>query len=341
MPITAITIVILVLLFLASAIRVLNEYERGVIFRLGRFLRAKGPGLIILIPIVDRMVRVSMRLIAMDVAPQDVITRDNVSVKVNAVVYFRVMETSKAVIQVEDYLYATSQLAQTTMRNAVGEVTLDILLKKREEIAENIQSARDVDNNIIRKLDNPYHKEGGLAILYGNLAPDGAVVKQSAVAPEMLTHSGPARVFESEEEASEAIFSKNFKSGDVLVIRYEGPKGGPGMREMLTPTSAIAGVGMDKKCALLTDGRFSGGTRGAAIGHISPEAQAGGTIGLIEEGDIIEIDIPNKTLNLKVSPEEIEERRKKWKAPKPAIDYGVLGRYSRLVTSANTGAVFE
>ena len=176
-------------------------------------------------------------------------------------------------------------------------------------------------------------------MLRGNLAPEGAVVKRSAVAPEMLCHKGPAKVFNSEEEAIEAIYNGKISKGDIVVIRYEGPKGGPGMREMLSPTSAIAGMGLDKDVALITDGRFSGATRGAAIGHISPEAMEGGLIALVNEGDIISIDIPNGQLNLEISNEELEKRMKTWKCPEPKITKGYLGRYSKYVSSASKGAV--
>ncbi|MBW1645796.1 MAG: dihydroxy-acid dehydratase [Deltaproteobacteria bacterium] len=208
-------------------------------------------------------------------------------------------------------------------------------------VAENLEAAAVSDPEVIRPLDNPYHRTGGLAVLQGNLAPDGAVVKQSAVAPEMLVHEGPARVFNAEEEAFEAIINRQIKPGEVIVIRYEGPRGGPGMREMLSPTSAIAGVGLDKEVALLTDGRFSGGTRGAAIGHISPEAAEGGLIGLVEEGDLIAIDIPNKTLTLKVAEETLARRRAAWQPLPPKITTGYMARYARQVTSASTGAVFK
>jgi len=208
-------------------------------------------------------------------------------------------------------------------------------------VGENIKDKKIFDNNIIHSANEPYSNKGGLAILRGNLAVDGAVVKESAVAKEMLQHQGPARVFNAEEEAVEAIFGGKINKGDVVVIRYEGPKGGPGMREMLSPTAAIAGMGLDKDVALLTDGRFSGATRGAAIGHVSPEAMEGGLIGLVEEGDIISVDITNKKLELKVSEEEIEIRRKKYIKPQPKITKGYLGRYARLVTSANTGAVLK
>ncbi len=197
------------------------------------------------------------------------------------------------------------------------------------------------DPETIRPLDNPYHATGGLAVLTGNLAPDGAVVKQSAVAPEMLEHQGPARVFDSEEEAYSAIINRKINPGDVIVIRYEGPKGGPGMREMLSPTAALAGIGLDKEVALLTDGRFSGGTRGAAIGHISPEAAAGGLIGLIEEGDQVKIDIPQRTLSLLVEEAELKLRQTTWQQPEAKIKTGYLSRYARQVSSAAKGAVME
>jgi dihydroxy-acid dehydratase len=194
---------------------------------------------------------------------------------------------------------------------------------------------------VIRPLKNPYTKEGGIAILRGNLAPDGAVVKQSAVAENMLVNEGKARVFDSEDDAIAAIMGGKIKPGNVVVIRYEGPKGGPGMREMLSPTSAIAGMGLDTTVSLLTDGRFSGGTRGAAIGHISPEAAQGGPIGLIKEGDTIAIDIPGKKITLKISPDEMKKRKKAFKPRPQEIKSGYLARYARLVTSASTGAVFK
>lgn len=205
----------------------------------------------------------------------------------------------------------------------------------------NIAKAEVRRSEVIRSVEDPYQKTGGIAILWGNLAPGGAVVKQSAVAPEMMQHSGPARIFNSEEDATKAILGGKIKKGDVVIIRYEGPKGGPGMQEMLTPTSAISGMGLDGYVALLTDGRFSGGTRGAAIGHISPEAMEGGTIAILKEGDIIKVDITNHRLDVDLSDGEIKERLAKWKQPKPKIDYGYLGRYSRLVTSASTGAVLK
>ena len=208
-------------------------------------------------------------------------------------------------------------------------------------VGENIKMAEVLDAEVIRSLDNPYIKEGGLAILKGNIAPEGCVVKQSAVAENMLVNEGRARVFDAEDDAIQAILGGKIKPGDIVVIRYEGPKGGPGMREMLGPTSAIAGMGLDTTVALLTDGRFSGGTRGAAIGHISPEAADGGPIALVQEGDIIAIDIPKKKITLKVTPEELKKRKKEWKPKAPAITTGYLARYAKLVTSASTGAVFK
>jgi dihydroxy-acid dehydratase len=208
-------------------------------------------------------------------------------------------------------------------------------------LEENLKGKGILDSEIIRPLTNPYHAEGGIAILYGNLAPEGAVVKQSAVAPEMMTHSGPARVFNSEQDAQKAILGKKIRQGDVVVIRYEGPKGGPGMQEMLSPTSAIIGMGLGKDVALITDGRFSGGTQGAAIGHVSPEAAAGGPIALVEEGDRIEINIPEKRLSLVVPKKELEARRKRWKPHTPKIQTGYLSRYAQSVTSGSTGAIFK
>jgi dihydroxy-acid dehydratase len=206
-------------------------------------------------------------------------------------------------------------------------------------VAENLAPVKVLDDTVIRPVDRPYHKEGGIAILTGNLAPDGGVVKQAAVAPEMMVNEGTARVFDSEETATEAILGGKIKAGDIVVIRYEGPRGGPGMREMLTPTSAIAGMGLDKDVALLTDGRFSGGTRGAAIGHISPEAADGGPIALVQDGDRIKIDIPAKTLTLLVDEAELAKRKASWQAPEPKIKHGYLARYSRVVSSGSKGAV--
>jgi dihydroxy-acid dehydratase len=208
-------------------------------------------------------------------------------------------------------------------------------------VADNLAGVKILDENVIHPLTNPYHTQGGIAILKGNLAPDGAVVKQSAVDPQMLVNEGGARVFDAEEEATQAILDGKIKPGDIVVIRYEGPKGGPGMREMLTPTSSIAGMGLDKEVALLTDGRFSGGTRGAAIGHISPEAADGGPLALVQEGDRIKIDIPAKTLTLMVDEAELARRRENWRAPEPKIKHGFLSRYSRAVSSGSQGAVYK
>lgn len=205
-------------------------------------------------------------------------------------------------------------------------------------LGEVLNGVKEFPQTVIAAIDKPYSETGGIAVLKGNLAPDGAVVKKSAVAPEMMVHSGPARVFDSEEEAVAAILGGNIKKGEVLVIRYEGPKGGPGMREMLTPTSALAGMGMDKEVALLTDGRFSGATRGASIGHVSPEAALGGPIALVMEGDRIDIDINKGALNIGVSEEELEKRRKAWSYSAPEI-FGYLKKYEKIVTSASTGAV--
>ncbi|MCC8080254.1 MAG: dihydroxy-acid dehydratase [Oscillospiraceae bacterium] len=206
-------------------------------------------------------------------------------------------------------------------------------------LGENLEGAENLDPELIRPIDNPYSATGGIAVLRGNLAADGCVVKQSAVAPEMMVHSGPARVFDSEEDAIAAIYARKINPGDVVVIRYEGPKGGPGMREMLNPTSAIVGMGLGESVALITDGRFSGATRGACIGHISPEAAAGGTIALVEEGDEIAIDIPNCKIELCVPDDELARRRAAWVCPEPKIKTGYLARYAKLVTSADKGAV--
>ena len=216
---------------------------------------------------------------------------------------------------------------------------LDTITVTGKTQGENIKGHEVKDYSVIRPLDNPYSKTGGIAVLKGNLAVDGSVVKRSAVAPEMLQHEGPAKVYDSEDEAIAAIYAGKIKAGDVVVIRYEGPKGGPGMREMLSPTSAICGMGLDKEVALITDGRFSGATRGAAIGHVSPEAMEGGPIAFVKDGDIIEIDITNGILNVKVSDEEMAERKKNWTPNEPKIKSGYLRRYSKLVSSAMQGAV--
>ncbi|MCR4908327.1 MAG: dihydroxy-acid dehydratase [Lachnospiraceae bacterium] len=222
-----------------------------------------------------------------------------------------------------------------------GLLNLDCMTVTGKTVGENIKDAVNLDNEVIRPIDNPFMPNGGIAVLKGNIAPDTGVVKRSAVLPEMMTHEGPARVFDCEEDAIEAIYGGKIKPGDVVVIRYEGPKGGPGMREMLNPTSAIAGMGLGDSVALITDGRFSGASRGASIGHVSPEAAVGGPIALIEEGDIISVDIPNNSLNVKVSDEVLKERRKNWKPRKPKVTTGYLSRYEKMVTSGNRGAVLE
>lgn len=218
-------------------------------------------------------------------------------------------------------------------------INLQAISVNGKNISENITDAKILDNEVIRNLENPYNPEGGIIFLKGNLAPQGAVVKSSAVHPDMLKHQGPARVFNSEEESTKVILDGKIKKGDVVVIRYEGPKGSPGMREMLTPTSAIAGMGLDKDVALITDGRFSGATRGASIGHIAPEAAMGGPIAIVEEGDIIEIDIPEKKINIKLEEDEIKERLKRLKVPEPKVKSGYLKYYIDLVGSADKGAV--
>lgn len=222
-----------------------------------------------------------------------------------------------------------------------GVLNTDCLTVTGKTVGENIKGCRNKDPEVIRPLDNPYSKTGGIAVLRGNIAPDSCVVKRSAVAPEMLVHEGPARVYDCEEDAIAAIRGGKINPGDVVVIRYEGPKGGPGMREMLNPTSAIAGMGLGSSVALITDGRFSGATRGASIGHVSPEAAVGGPIALIEEGDIISIDIPANKINVKVSDEELAARKAKWQPREPKITTGYLARYASLVTSANTGAILK
>jgi len=229
-------------------------------------------------------------------------------------------------------------MKELTKKNLIH---VDLMTVTGKTVGENIDKAKVLDNNIIRDIENPYSASGGIAVLRGNIAPDGAVVKRAAVAPEMLVHKGPARVFDSEDAAIEAIYNGKIVKGDVVIIRYEGPKGGPGMREMLGPTSAIAGMGLDTKVALITDGRFSGATRGASIGHVSPEAMEGGPIGVVKDGDIISIDIPNGKLNVEISDDEIKARQAGWSAPEPRITKGYLGRYAKLVTSASTGAVLK
>lgn len=218
---------------------------------------------------------------------------------------------------------------------------LDLITVTGKTVGENIENAANKNPEVIRPVENPYSQTGGIAVLKGNLAPDSGVVKRSAVVPEMMVHEGPARVFDCEEDAIEAIKGGKIAAGDVVVIRYEGPKGGPGMREMLNPTSAIAGMGLGSSVALITDGRFSGASRGASIGHVSPEAAVGGPIALVEEGDIISINIPENSLNMKVSDEELTRRKENWKPREPKITTGYLSRYREMVTSGNRGAVLE
>jgi len=215
-----------------------------------------------------------------------------------------------------------------------------VLTATGRTLGDNIANTAAADGIVIRPVSNPHSATGGLTILFGNLAPEGSVVKSAAVAPEMLTHKGPARVFDSEDDATKAIMSESLRPGDVIIIRYEGPRGGPGMREMLTPTSLISGMGLDKEVALITDGRFSGATQGAAIGHVSPEAASGGAIAALREGDIISIDIPQHRLNVELSDEEISERLSQLPKFEPRINAGYLKRYAEKVTSASTGAVF-
>ena len=222
-----------------------------------------------------------------------------------------------------------------------GLLDTSLITATGKTVAENLEGVVNRNEQVIRPIDKPFSPSGGIAVLKGNLAPDGCVVKQSAVAPEMMKHEGPARVFNSEEEAIAAIYAKKIVAGDVVVIRYEGPKGGPGMREMLNPTSAICGMGLGESVALITDGRFSGATRGASIGHISPEAASGGNIALVEEGDIIAIDIPGCSIQLNVSDEELARRRANWVCPEPKVKTGYLARYAKLVSSADKGAILS
>ncbi|KAA5806521.1 dihydroxy-acid dehydratase [Thermoanaerobacterium thermosaccharolyticum] len=242
---------------------------------------------------------------------------------------------------IEDLYHAGGIQAVLRELSKLNVLNTDCMTVTCKTLGDNFKDAKIKNHDVIHSVEDPYSNTGGLAILYGNIAKDGSVVKASAVSPEMLRHSGPARVFDSEDEAIKAIYDGKIQKGDVVVIRYEGPKGGPGMREMLSPTSALAGMGLDKDVALITDGRFSGATRGACIGHVSPEAMDGGEIALINDGDIIDIDIPGRKLNLRVSDEEIENRRRNFKKPEPQIKTGYMARYARLVTSANTGAVLK
>jgi dihydroxy-acid dehydratase len=223
----------------------------------------------------------------------------------------------------------------------IGLLNTDCMTVTGKTVGENIKNAVNKNPEVIRPVDNPYSKTGGLAVLKGNLAPDGGVVKRSAVVDEMMVHEGPARVFDCEEDAIAAIKGGKIVAGDVVVIRYEGPKGGPGMREMLNPTSAIAGMGLGSSVALITDGRFSGASRGASIGHVSPEAAVGGPIALVEEGDIIKINIPEMTLDIAVSDEEMAARKAKWQPREPKVTTGYLARYASMVTSGNRGAILQ
>jgi dihydroxy-acid dehydratase len=242
---------------------------------------------------------------------------------------------------IEDLYYAGGIEAVMAELYENGLLNGDLITATGKKVSDNISGHKILNNGIIKTVADPYTEDGGLTVLWGNLAPEGCIVKKSAVDPSMFVHRGPARVFNSEEEAMDSILEGKIKKGDIVVIRYEGPKGGPGMREMLAPTSAIAGVGLDRDVALITDGRFSGATRGAAIGHVSPEAQAGGTIAFIEDGDIINIDIPDNRLELVIDNDELETRRSKWAPPEPKIKEGYLARYSRFVTSASRGAILE
>lgn len=242
---------------------------------------------------------------------------------------------------IQDLYFAGGVHAVMKRLSAKDLIHLDIPTVTGENVEKNLEKVKVKDDEIIRPLDNPFHETGGIAVLKGNIAADGSVVKQAAVAPEMLVHQGPARVFNSEEDASRAILGKDIREGDVVVIRYEGPKGGPGMREMLSPTSSLAGMELDKKVALITDGRFSGATRGAAIGHVSPEAAAGGNIALIEEGDIIEIDIPAGKLDVRVSEDELACRKAAWEPYQNNMESPFLSRYREFVTSGARGAVFK
>ncbi len=242
---------------------------------------------------------------------------------------------------IQDLYRAGGIQAVMKVLDSAGRIHKECITVTGQTVGENLTSARVADNSVIRDLDSAYHAQGGLAVLFGNLAPDGCVVKQSAVCDEMMQHQGPARVFEGEEAATAAIMEGKINKGDVIVVRYEGPKGGPGMREMLTPTSAIAGMGLDAHVALITDGRFSGGTRGAAIGHVSPEAMEAGPVGLVKEGDNIAIDIAAKTITLNVDEAELAARREAWTPPQPKITKGYMARYAKVVSSANTGAIIK
>ena len=240
--------------------------------------------------------------------------------------------------QLDDAGGVQAVLAELAKKNLIDTSVMTVTGKT---VAENIKGVVNRDPEILRPIENPYSDNGGIAILFGNLAPNGTVVKRSACAKELMKHTGPARVFNDESEAMEAVQKQEIKSGDVVVIRYEGPKGGPGMREMLAVTAALAGQGLDKEVALITDGRFSGATRGASLGHCSPEAAVGGPIALVEEGDKITLDINNYKITLEVSDEELAKRREKWVCPEPKETTGYLARYAKLVSSADKGAILQ
>ena len=240
--------------------------------------------------------------------------------------------------QLDDAGGVQAVLAELAKKNLIDTSVMTVTGKT---VAENIKGVVNRDPEILRPIENPYSDNGGIAILFGNLAPNGTVVKRSACAKELMKHTGPARVFNDESEAMEAVQKQEIKSGDVVVIRYEGPKGGPGMREMLAVTAALAGQGLDKEVALITDGRFSGATRGASLGHCSPEAAVGGPIALVEEGDKITLDINNYKITLEVSDEELAKRREKWVCPEPKVTTGYLARYAKLVSSADKGAILQ
>lgn len=241
----------------------------------------------------------------------------------------------------EDLYFAGGVAAVMKELTKKGLLHTDLVTVTGETVETNLEKVINKNNVVVRDIDNPYSQTGGIAVLRGNLAPDSCVVKRSAVAKEMLVHTGPAKVFNSEEEASEAITAGKIKKGDVVVIRYEGPKGGPGMREMLSPTAVLAGMGLDKEVALITDGRFSGATRGACIGHVSPEAAEGGMIAFVEDGDLIAINMHECSISLEVDDKVIAERKSGWVKPEPKVKHGYLARYAKLVTSANTGAIFK
>ena len=285
-----------------------------------------------------------MEMYKKDIRPRDIMTKEAI---LNALTVDMALGCSTnsmlhlPATYMEDLNEAGGVYAVMNELSELGLLNLDCMTVTGKTVGENIKGVENKDPEVIRPLDNPYSKTGGLAVLKGNLAPDGGVVKRSAVAEEMMVHEGPARVFDCEEDAIAAIKGGKIVAGDVVVIRYEGPKGGPGMREMLNPTSAIAGMGLGSSVALITDGRFSGASRGASIGHVSPEAAVGGPIALIEEGDIIAIDIPNMKLDVKVTEEELEARKAKWQPREPKVTSGYLARYASMVTSGNRGAVLE